>query len=171
MSHDPYVWLARKAIETYVRHHQEIPRPKDLPEEMTQTQAGVFVSIKMNHELRGCIGTIMPTRASIADEIIKNAISAATRDPRFDPVRPDELDALVLSVDVLSDFESVHSIDDLNPSIFGIIVRKHIHTGVLLPHLEGVESASQQLRIALHKAGIKENEDYSIERFKVIRHH
>lgn len=169
-SEDPYVRLARMTLETYVREGRVIDIPKDLPEEMLTKRAGVFVSIKKHGELRGCIGTFLPTKKNIAEEIRRNAISAGCEDPRFYPVRPEELPELTYSVDVLTKPEPVDSPDQLDPGKYGVIVKKGFRSGLLLPALEGVDTVEEQLNIALRKAGISPHEDYKIERFEVERH-
>ena len=167
---DPYVALARLTLETYVRTGKTISKPKGLPSEMMEERAGVFVSLKKHGQLRGCIGTIAPTCPSIADEIIQNAISAGTKDPRFSPVRESELDDIVYSVDVLGEPEPVDDISQLDVIRYGVIVSSGYKSGLLLPNLEGVDTVEQQVEIARQKAGIGRNENYSLERFEVIRH-
>nr|PZN03867.1 MAG: AMMECR1 domain-containing protein [Bacillota bacterium] len=170
-SEDPYVKLARESLETYVRTGKVMECPEDLPEEMLKERAGVFVSIKKRGQLRGCIGTYLPTRKNIAEEIIMNAISAGCEDPRFSPVKPQELPELVYSVDVLAPPEKVSSKEELDPKKYGVIVKKGPRAGLLLPDLEGVDTVEKQLDIALRKAGISPSEDYEIFRFEVQRHH
>lgn len=168
---DPWVKLARRSLETYVKTGQRLTSlPEDLPAEMTTQQAGAFVSLHKNGQLRGCIGTIAPTCENLAWEIVKNAVSACSRDPRFSPVRPDELDELEYSVDVLGAPEPVDSPAALDPKTYGVIVSCGGRRGLLLPDLDGVDSVEAQLSIALQKGGIRENEPYKIERFKVVRH-
>ena len=168
---DPWVRLARAEVEAWVRERRRIELPAELPEEMRSERAGVFVSLHKEGRLRGCIGTISPTRGSVAEEIIENAISAASRDPRFSPVRKDELDALEISVDVLSPAERISSKDELDVKRYGVIVSKGMKRGLLLPNLEGVDSVDEQLSIALRKAGLSEREkNYALERFEVVRH-
>ena len=170
-SEDPWVKLARRSLETYVKTSQRlISLPEDLPTEMTTQQAGAFVSLHKNGQLRGCIGTIAPTCENLAWEIVQNAISACSRDPRFSPVRPNELDELEYSVDVLGAPEPVDSPAALDPKTYGVIVSCGGRRGLLLPDLDGVDSVEAQLSIALQKGGIRENEPYKIERFKVVRH-
>lgn len=169
-SADPYVTLAKQAIVTYAMHRQRIGIPESLPQEMTQKQGGVFVSLKKAGILRGCIGTLNPTTTCLAEEIIANAISASSRDPRFRPVTPEELEFLSISVDVLHPSEHISSVQDLNPLIYGVIVSHHHRTGVLLPMLEGIDDPSDQVRIALQKAGIDPKDPYVMKRFKVDRH-
>lgn len=170
-SEDPWVKLARRSLETYVKTGQRLTSlPEDLPAEMTTQQAGAFVSLHKNGQLRGCIGTIAPTCENLAWEIVQNAISACSRDPRFSPVRPNELDELEYSVDVLGAPEPVDSPAALGPKTYGVIVSCGGRRGLLLPDLDGVDSVEAQLSIALQKGGIRENEPYKIERFKVVRH-
>lgn len=167
---DPYVRLARLAVETYVRSREYVPLPADLPQAMVDSKAGVFVSLQKYGNLRGCIGTTEPTQLNIALEIVANAVSAATRDPRFPPVEADELDDLVYKVDVLEAPEAIESESELDPKIYGVIVEKGARRGLLLPDLDGVDTVRQQVDIAKQKAGIAENESVKLYRFKVIRH-
>ena len=130
----------------------------------------MFVSLKKDGRLRGCIGTISPTKSSIAKEIITNAVSAGTGDPRFDPVREEELDDLVYSVDVLGEPEDIKSKDELDVVKYGVIVSKGSRRGLLLPNLEGVDTVEKQIEIALQKAGIAADANYEMQRFEVVRH-
>jgi AmmeMemoRadiSam system protein A len=167
----PVVELAKRAIHEYVRNGRVIEPPEELTPEMKQ-RAGVFVSLKKHGQLRGCIGTFMPTTENVAREIIKNAISAATQDPRFPPVSEDELDMIEYSVDILSEPERVHDLSELDPRKYGVIVSKGFRKGLLLPDLEGVDTVQKQLEIAMYKAGIMPDEtDVDIYRFRVTRYH
>lgn len=167
---DEYVRLARMTLENYVLNNEQIAKPDNLPKEMIENQAGVFVSLKMNGQLRGCIGTISPTTDSIADEIIQNAISAGFEDPRFNPITKKELNKIQYSVDVLKEAESIKSMNELDVKKYGVIVRKGRKSGLLLPNLEGVDTPEEQVSIALKKAGISPDESYTMERFEVVRH-
>lgn len=167
---DAYVRLARKTIESYVRMGEKIRVPDGLPEEMYSRKAGVFVSIKENGSLRGCIGTICGVQTSIAEEIIENAISAACRDYRFQPIKQEELGELTISVDVLGDTEKIDSPDKLDVKRYGVIVTKGRKRGLLLPNLDGIDTVEDQIAIARRKAGISEDEEIMMERFEVIRH-
>lgn len=167
---DAYVELARKTIETYVRTGRQMEVPGGLPEEMYGQRAGVFVSIKENGCLRGCIGTIRSTRNSIAQELICNAVSAAVRDPRFEPIEAWELEDLVISVDVLGEAEKIDSPEELDVKRYGVIVTSGYKRGLLLPNLEGVDTVMEQVAIAKQKAGIREGERVDLERFEVVRH-
>ncbi|MBQ3291211.1 MAG: AmmeMemoRadiSam system protein A [Mogibacterium sp.] len=168
---DAYVRLARKTVEHYVRKREVIGVPDDLPEEMLTRKAGVFVSIHEHGELRGCIGTIAPIRENIAKEIIKNAISASTRDPRFSPITPKELPWLEISVDVLGEPEDIDSMELLDVKRYGVIVTSGHKRGLLLPDLDGVDTVEQQVSIAMQKGGIGKREKYELQRFEVIRHY
>jgi len=168
-SEDPLVKLAREAIAAYVTEGKVISPPDPLPKEM-EGRAGVFVSIKKHGELRGCIGTYRPTQPNIALEIINNAISAATEDPRFPPVEEWELDDLTISVDVLSEPERVSDKSSLDAKRYGVIVRSGSRAGLLLPDLEGVDTPDQQIAICMQKGGIRPGEPYELYRFEVQRH-
>ena len=165
----PHVRLAKETLETFIRAGEKIKIPDWVPDELRHKRAGVFVSLKKNGRLRGCIGTISPVRSSIADEIIENAVSAGTMDPRFDPVDPSELASLDYSVDVLGDPEKIESIDELDAHEYGVIVTSGYKRGLLLPDLEGVDTPEEQVEIALQKAGIRSYEEYAMERFRVER--
>ncbi|MCF8009162.1 MAG: AmmeMemoRadiSam system protein A [Halanaerobiales bacterium] len=163
-----YVELAKKTIREYIKNKNKIDPPTD--KEGFDKKAGVFVSIKKNNQLRGCIGTIEPKAKDIGHEIVENAISASTKDPRFNSIKEDELDDLNLSVDVLGPKEKVEDISKLNPKKYGVIVKRGFKVGLLLPNLEGIDTVDQQLDIALRKAGIYPDEEYEIMRFKVERY-
>lgn len=174
--HHPFVQLARAAINAYVREHKQIKPLRDLPAEL-QTPAGTFVSLHLpDGELRGCIGTIQPQCDTLAEEIIANAISAATRDPRFPPLNPRELDTLDISVDVLTEPVLIDSIREQNPKRHGLIVqskRAQWRRGLLLPDLDEIDTAEKQLHYTrVHKAGITDpNEPVELYRFEVRRYH
>ena len=166
-----YVRLARETIENFIKQGKIITPPLGLPEEMINQKAGVFVSLEKNGNLRGCIGTFMPTQGDVAQEIIKNAISAAVDDPRFSPVNASELEDLSISVDVLSVPEEVKDISQLDPKKYGIIVSSGYKKGLLLPDLEGVDTVEYQIDIAKRKAGIYPGEKVKLYRFEVKRFH
>ncbi|MFW6006583.1 MAG: AmmeMemoRadiSam system protein A [Bacillota bacterium] len=169
MEDNQVVKLAEKAVREYVKNGREIDPPSELPEIMEERK-GVFVSIKKNGNLRGCIGTTRPTQKNVAEEIIKNAISACSRDPRFKPVQPEELSELNISVDILGDNEPVASLEELDPDKYGVIVKKGSRTGLLLPDLEGIETVEKQVIIAKKKAGISPAEtNIDLFKFKVHR--
>lgn len=163
------VRLARQTVEGFVKEGRRPPLPEDVPEEFKHA-AGVFVSIKKKGQLRGCIGTVYPVRNSIAEEIIENAISAAVRDPRFPPITPEELEDLEYSVDILGEPERVAGLEELDPVRYGVIVSSGQQRGLLLPDLEGVDTAEEQVAIARRKANIREGEPITLERFEVKRY-
>ncbi|MFW6148500.1 MAG: AmmeMemoRadiSam system protein A [Atribacterota bacterium] len=165
------VKLARKSIVFYLKTSRIMKQPEHLSAELTQNQAGVFVSLKKDGNLRGCIGTFLPTQDNIALEIIENAVSAATRDPRFPPVTMEEVDFLSISVDILSPPEEVDDICLLDPRKYGVIVSSGFKKGLLLPNLEGVNSAEYQIEIAKRKAGIFPGEKIQLSRFEVKRYY
>lgn len=167
----PLVQLAKDTIETHVRERRTIEPPRELSPE-TKGRAGTFVSIHKHGVLRGCIGTIEPTQANVAQEVIQNAISAATRDPRFPPIRPEELADLYIKVDVLGEPEPVESMEELDPKRYGVIVQsaRDWRKGLLLPDLEGVDTVEYQVDIARRKAGIRPDEPIKLYRFQVVRY-
>jgi len=166
----PLVKLAHEAIDAYVKEGRIMQPPPVLTPEMKE-KAGVFVSIHKSGELRGCIGTFEPSRPSVAEEIIVNAISAAVRDPRFEPVQEEELKDLDISVDVLTPPEPIESKEQLNPKKYGAIVQRGARRGLLLPDLEGVDTAEQQIDICRLKADIMPGEKVRLYRFEVKRYH
>ncbi|MGI6768694.1 MAG: AmmeMemoRadiSam system protein A [Bacilli bacterium] len=166
---DMYVKLARKSIGEFLKTGKIMPVPDDLPKEILSRKGGVFVTLKKHGYLRGCIGTYLPTRDSLVEEIIHNAVSAAFQDPRFNPLHKSEFAELDISVDILSTPVKAKK-EELNPKIYGVIVSSGYKRGLLLPDLEGVNTASEQLRIACEKAGIPPNSNYEIYKFTVERH-
>ena len=167
---DSYVRLARDTIEKYILSREWNTVPDWAPPEMKNRRAGVFVSLHREGRLRGCIGTILPVQESIAEEIIRNAVSAATEDPRFDPVRPEEVDSLEIHVDVLSEPEKIRGKQDLDVKKYGVIVSSGSRRGLLLPDLDGVDTVDEQVAIAMKKGGISARDRITLERFEVIRH-
>lgn len=167
---DAHVSLARYTLEWYVATGKVPSLPDDLADELQKERAGVFVSLKKNGKLRGCIGTTEPTQPNIAEEIMANAISAGIHDPRFPSVGKNELSSLVYSVDVLSPAQPVRDKSMLDVLRYGVIVTSGRKRGLLLPNLEGVDTVEDQIRIACQKAGISRNERYTLERFEVVRH-
>jgi len=164
-----YVALAEQALRRYLEQGQPIKAPDPLPPQL-ETPAGAFVSLKINGQLRGCIGTVEPVRENLAEEIIANAVSAGVRDPRFPPVGVAELDLITFSVDILSPMERVNSLDDLDALRYGVLVKSGHRSGLLLPDLEGIATAEAQVEIARRKAGILPGEPVELYRFTVIRH-
>ena len=170
-SEDPWVKLARLSLETFVKTGMRLEcLPDGLPAEMTGQTAGAFVSLHTHGQLRGCIGTTGPTTESVAWEIVQNAVSACSRDPRFPPVTVAELDSLEYSVDVLGQPEPISSPAELDVKKYGVIVSCGGRRGLLLPDLEGVDTVEQQIDIARQKGGISSREKYTLGRFEVVRH-
>jgi len=167
----PLPTLARQAVETFVRS-RDIVSPSGVEHGLLAERAPCFVSLKtLDGELRGCIGTIEPARNTLAEEIIANAISAATSDPRFEPVAAEELSNLRYSVDVLFPAEEA-VLSDLDPRVYGVIVADESGTrrGLLLPDIPGIDTIEQQVEIAARKAGIGPREPVKLWRFKVERY-
>lgn len=163
------VRLARESLQSFLSGGRLL----ELPEEyagLKAERAGAFVSLKKQGNLRGCIGTIEATQRNLGEEIIHNAVSAALRDPRFEPVQPEELDELEISVDVLEKAEAVSGLEELDPKVYGVIVSRGSRQGLLLPNLDGIDTVEQQVEIARQKAGLNREDKVSLSRFKVTRY-
>lgn len=168
----PLVRLATEAIEHFVSSQRVIEPPDSLFLEVPEARipAGVFVCLKQQGRLRGCVGRTQALHRTLADEVIEHAIGAATRDPRFPPIQRSELDSLLIAVDVLGPCEPALSLDDLDPRRYGITVRSGARHSVLLPDIEGIESVAEQLAVARQKAGIGPDDPIEILRFDVRRY-
>jgi AmmeMemoRadiSam system protein A len=167
----PLVKLAKDTVELYIREGKIYEAAdQDLPQELKE-RAGVFVCLKIRDMLRGCIGTFQPTEPTVAHETMRNAISAATCDPRFPCVRPEELDQIEYTVDVLTPPEKISGTGELDPKRYGVIVQSGKRRGLLLPDLEGVDTVEYQVSIAREKAGILAGAPLTLSRFEVKRYH
>lgn len=171
--------LAKLAVETYIKEGKIIEVPSDLPKEFLDKKAGVFVTIEKitggifqkNKELKGCIGTYLPTKENIAEEIIYNAIATATEDYRFKPIELAELPSLSYMVYILNEPELIKDQNELNPKKYGIIIKTESgKSGLLLPDLEGVDTVPKQIEITCQKAGIYPLEKLTIYRFTVEKY-
>lgn len=167
---DSYVNLAYQSLEYYFKYNSKMSVLDNIPSEMLSNKSGVFVSLYKYDTLRGCIGTILPTTNTIAEEIINNSLSAALNDYRFPPLTKEELKWLEITVYILKEPEPISSLDMLDVHKYGIIVTHGLKRGVLLPDLDGIDTIKKQIAIAKEKASIKPNEDCKIERFEVIKH-
>ena len=184
----PLLKLAKTTVETHIKEGKIISPPKDLPKEFLKKKSGVFVTIENNGQLRGCIGTYLPTKENIAEEIIHNAIASATQDHRFEKIQEKELPLLSYTVSVLSKPAMIRDLKELNPKKYGIIVMSqgfmpgsdaifspapkiNQKTGLLLPDLEGIDTTEKQISIACQKAGIDpKEENIIIYRFTVQKY-
>ena len=164
----PLVKLAICSVEHFIETGKSLPCPDPLPKNLNQN-AGTFVSIKKKGELRGCIGTITPKYKNLAEEIIQNAVRAANQDPRFDPVEKIDLPGLTFSVDVLTPLKKIENLKGHDIKKFGLLVKGKAKQGLLLPNLDLIKSADQQLTVCLKKGGFKENDTYELFRFEVKR--
>lgn len=166
-----YTSLAMKSILENLGGKGEY-REEFNSEEKLMEQKACFVSLHMkNGDLRGCIGTLEPYRENLMEEIIGNAKSAAFGDPRFHPLTREEAEEIEVSVDVLEKPERIEKRSQLDPKIYGVIVKKGVRRGVLLPDLPGVTDIDEQIQIAMSKAGIGAQEEVELYRFKVKRYH
>ena len=164
----PLVDLAMRSVKHQLEKGKPLPSPDPLPAKM-QYSAGIFVSIKKDGMLRGCVGTITPQYANVAEEVIRNAIKAANQDPRFTAIELPELKELAFSVDVLTKPEQIENLKSLNVEQYGLIVRSEDKCGLLLPNLENIKTIDQQLKVCLKKGHIKETDKYKLYRFEVKR--
>ena len=168
---DEYVNLARASAEYFVTNGKVMPVPDWVSRELLNKTAGAFVSVHKFGALRGCIGTIASTQKNLALEIIENAVSAVSKDPRFSPVTQNELKYLDINVDVLGEAEKIKSPSELDVKKYGVIVQSGYKRGLLLPDLEGVDTVEQQIDIARRKGGIAPGEKIDLFRFEVVRHY
>ena len=163
--------LAKKSVEKYITQKKKLSVPKNTEEELMQKKRGVFVTIKKEEKLRGCIGTIKPTKETLAEEIIANAVNAC-KDPRFPSITKEELSELSYEVNILTEPELISKVKgvpeeiSINPKREGIIVESGRKTGLLLPDLEGIDSAKKQLKHALKKGRIGFDEEFKIYKFE-----
>ena len=164
----PLVKLAICSAQHFIETGKPLACPDPLPESLKQN-AGVFVSIKKQGSLRGCIGTITPKYKNLAEEVIQNALRAASQDPRFEPIQQEELPSLTFSVDVLTPLEKIKNLKGHNIKQLGLLARGEGKQGVLLPDLENIKSAEQQLKVCLKKGGFSQCDQYELYRFKVKR--
>ena len=169
---DAYVRLARASVESWVTKHKILKVPETIDPALVREKAGAFVSIHEHGMLRGCIGTIAAVRKNLAEEIIQNAVSACSRDPRFEPIQASELPFLEISVDVLGEAERIKDASELDVKRYGVICSTPDgRRGLLLPDLDGVDTVEEQIRIACSKGRIDPfDEELILERFEVIRH-
>lgn len=164
----PYVSLAQESVHHFLNYSKKLSCPDPLSTDLN-SRSGAFVSIKKLQQLRGCIGTLEPREPNLAMEIIENALKAALHDPRFSPVTPEELQDLTYSIDVVRPLQKVSDMSELNPDVYGLVVRSRGKQGVLLPDLEGVDSTEEQIRICRAKGRIPNDEPIEMYRFKVER--
>ena len=170
MKEEKYITdLARRAVEEYIISGKETEINENEIPEILNREAGVFVTLKKNGKLRGCMGTFRAVQKNAAYEIISNAMTAAENDPRFPEVEKEELQDIKISVDILSEPEKIRDINELNPKKYGILVKGGHQTGLLLPDLEGIDTVEEQLNIAKRKAGLGEDAEVEIYRFTVSR--
>ncbi len=153
----PLIQLAKEAIENYLKEGKIILPPSNLPKEFLEKKAGVFVTLEKKGQLRGCVGTYLPTQKNIAQELIHSAIAAAAKDYRFQPLKVSELPYLNYEVSILSPPEQVSNLKELDPKKYGVIVKSAdnpLQSGLLLPNLKGVDTIEKQISIACQKGGI-----------------
>ena len=185
----PLVQLSKAAVENYLERGEVISPPENFPKKFLKKKAGTFVTIKKDGELKGCIGTYLPVQENIAKEVIRNAISAATEDYRFEPIKKEELSSLSYTIYILKEPELVKDIKKLNPKKYGVIVKSipvisldngtkrlfssqtSIKSGLLLPDLKDIDTPEKQISVACQKGGIDpREEEIIIYRFKAKKY-
>jgi AmmeMemoRadiSam system protein A len=166
----PYVSLAQESVHHYLNYSEKLSCPNPLPNDL-KSRSGAFVSIKKLKQLRGCIGTLEPCEPNLAMEIIENALKAALHDPRFSPITEEELHDLTYSIDVIRPLEKVSDVLELDPKVYGLVVKSNGKQGVLLPDLEGVNSTEEQIQICRAKGRIPKDDPIEMYRFQVKRFH
>jgi AmmeMemoRadiSam system protein A len=164
----PLVRLAIQAVKHFIETGKSLPCHNPLPDDLKQN-AGAFVTIKNQDSLRGCIGTMIPKYKNLTEEVIRNAIRSANKDPRFDPVEKRELLSLTFSVDVLTPLEKINDLEEHNVKQFKLVVSEKVKQGLLLPDLDNIKTANQQIKVCLRKGGFKNNKNYELFRFEVKR--
>ncbi len=145
----------------------------DYPPELTELRA-TFVTLQINHQLRGCIGLLEAVRP-LAEDIAENAFSAAFNDPRFPPLEACELDDLEIHLSILTPAEPVSFsseqdlITQLQPGIDGLILQEGRRRGTFLPSVwESLPEPKQFLRHLKQKAGLPP--DYWSDNIKIYRY-
>jgi AmmeMemoRadiSam system protein A len=167
-----YTKLAKLAVDKHIKEGKTVNPPKGLPSYFFLRKAGSFITIEQNGKLRGCIGTYLPTKKNIAEEIIQNAISAATQDFRFSQIKNGDLEQLSYSVYILDKLKKIKDISELDPIKYGILVKSDKgKTGLLLPNLEGLNTPEKQYGAVCDKCGIILGEEETIlYRFKAKKY-
>lgn len=144
---------------------------EDLPDEFSNP-AACFVSLyTKGGKLRGCMGSVIPQTTTLYDEIISNTMHAAFGDKRVPPLTEAELDHVSITVEVVQPFEKIASLNELQPQVYGVMVKdKSGKIGVLLPATGEIETVEQQVKTACDKGGIIYNtaKELNIYRFKVV---
>jgi len=159
--------LARQAIEYYLKTEKTLE--SNVEDKVLKEERGAFVTLKVDNELRGCIGYPLPYRP-LYETVIEVAISASSQDYRFQPITQDELKDTKIEISVLSLPEPVDDVKKIEVGKHGIIISKSINKGLLLPQvpLEYNWDLETYLRHGCLKAGLDEDEwkkDATIETF------
>ncbi len=170
-----YLKIARDAINEFVINNKIISLDKDLPKSVLLYRSGVFVSVYENGDkdrLRGCIGTYLPTKENIAEEIIYNAIAACSKDYRFNPISIKELNKIKISIDIIHEMHLVNNIDTLDPKKFGILIeaKNNSSSALLLPNIQQITTIHDQIAATLKKAGLTTNDDINIYKFEITHY-
>ncbi len=166
--------IAHKSIEHGLIHGKALViDPQNYPESLRETRA-TFVTLEIDKNLRGCIGTLTAYQPLICD-VAQHAFAAAFNDPRFAPLTPEEFNNLSISISVLSPAEEIHFdsekdlLKKIRPGVDGLILAEGIRRGTFLPAVwEDVPTPEEFLRHLKIKAGLPEN--YWSKTIKVSRY-
>ncbi len=151
---------AREAIRA--RLEGRPPRPPPI----TLAPAAVFVTLRLEGALRGCMGTLEPRCPDLVRETMERAVVAAFEDPRFPPLTADELPRCTIEVTVIGPPEA----GELDPARYGIEVSDAGgRRAVLLPGIPGIETVAEQIAAARKKAEIPEDAPFAIRRFSAVK--
>ncbi len=165
---NPYVDLAKDTLKYYIKYERR-PIIDEKKYNIPMQTSACFVSFYDYGSLRASIGTIAPSHNSVVQDIITNTIEAANT-KFFQDVTEEDVDEMKIVVDLVDKVEKIKSHLELYPEVYGVIVKSGEKVGVVLPDLRDVDTAEQQLSIALEKAGIKKYDYYQLYRFQVTRH-
>ncbi len=149
--------IARKSIETYLKTGRKYELNETDPS--FTREAGAFVTLNKNGELRGCIGNLVgnkPLYLTVRDM----AVEAAVSDPRFTPVRSEELKDIEIEISVLSPMNKVDDPAKIRLGVDGVLVRRGFRSGVFLPQVAVETGWSKEeflSNLCSHKAGLSPN--------------
>ncbi len=147
--------LARAAIGEFLQSGHEIEPPSEL---FLQEPRGVFVSLKMDGELRGCIG-YMEALMPLGRAIVRCGIQSATQDPRFPPLALTELELVKVEISVLTPLEKIDNPEDVKVGVHGIVVSAGNRRGLLLPQVPEEYGWDREtfLKYGSRKAGLPDD--------------
>jgi AmmeMemoRadiSam system protein A len=146
--------IARDAIETLVRRRGRSPTRSVVHQRLSQ-QCGAFVTLRLDHQLRGCIGYIESARP-LSEVVEEVAGKAATEDPRFQPLSVFELDQIDIEISILSPLIRISSINEIVIGVHGVVLELGGMRGLLLPQVAVEHQLEREtfLNAVAKKAGL-----------------